>query len=166
MPPPIGRPRSSRCHRKLTIFLLLARPIHPIRKGWSRSPCAPVANAELVGGADDIDWTALAAAKQQRYYVGRAESRTGASAPEEITREVIAAFEARFHVQLEELSGIEERMHFKLPRSLRNWLKMAVFTQITQTALDAFLTGYGLSPPFTATGIAAGVQNYKLSGDG
>ncbi len=36
---------------------------------------------------------------------------------------------------------------------------MAVFTQITQTALDAFLTGYGLSPPFTATGIAAGVQN-------
>ena len=43
----------------------------------------------------------------------------GASAPEEITREVIAAFEARFHVQLEELSGIEEHVHFKLPRSLR-----------------------------------------------
>ena len=39
---------------------------------------------------------------------------------------------------------------------------MAVFTQITQTALDAFLTGYGLSPPFTATGIAAGAE-HKLS---
>ena len=43
----------------------------------------------------------------------------GASAPEEITREVIAAFEARFHAQLEELSGIEEHVHFKLPRSLQ-----------------------------------------------
>jgi len=36
---------------------------------------------------------------------------------------------------------------------------MAVFTQITQPALDDFLAGYGLSPPFTATGITAGVQN-------
>lgn len=68
--------------------------------------------ASLIDGVDNIDWDAMARAK----HVGLT---AGASAPEEITKEVIAAFEARFSVQLSELAGIEENVHFKLPRALR-----------------------------------------------
>lgn len=98
----IGAPNSSNSQRLVEVAL--------------RAGCA---NAELVGGADDIDWTALQAAAQNSSDIMSVGLTAGASAPEEITREVIAAFEARFHVQLEELSGIEEHVHFKLPRSLR-----------------------------------------------
>ena len=69
--------------------------------------------ATLIGGADDIDWAAMQKA-------ARVGLTAGASAPEEITAEVIDAFEAQFAVHVRQLDGIEENVHFKLPRALRN----------------------------------------------
>ena len=69
--------------------------------------------ATLIDGADDIDWAAMQKAK----HIGLT---AGASAPEDITKEVIAAFNERFSVQLSELEGIDENVHFKLPRALRD----------------------------------------------
>lgn len=69
-------------------------------------------HATLIGGANDIDWDAMAGCR----HVG---ITAGASAPEELTREVIAAFEARFAVTAGELDGTPENVHFKLPRALR-----------------------------------------------
>ena len=43
----------------------------------------------------------------------------GASAPEDIIQEVIAAFEQRFDLSVKILDGVEENVHFKLPRGLR-----------------------------------------------
>ena len=104
----IGAPNSSNSQRLVEVAM---------RAGCRR--------ATLIGGAEDIDWESLLAAAQ-RDNIGATDApalsiglTAGASAPEEITREVISAFEARFAVQLEELSGIEEHVHFKLPRSLR-----------------------------------------------
>ncbi len=70
-------------------------------------------HARLIGGVDDIDWAALSALR----HVG---VTAGASAPEEVTREVIAAFETRFDITLNELEGDEENVHFKLPPALRD----------------------------------------------
>jgi 4-hydroxy-3-methylbut-2-enyl diphosphate reductase len=70
-------------------------------------------HATLIGSADDIDWSAITK-------TSRIGLTAGASAPEEITREVIAAFEARFALRVEELDGIAENVQFKLPRALRN----------------------------------------------
>ena len=69
--------------------------------------------ATLIDGADDIDWAAMRKAK----HIGLT---AGASAPEDITKEVIDAFNERFSVQLSELEGIDENVHFKLPRALRD----------------------------------------------
>lgn len=69
--------------------------------------------ASLIGGAKDIDW----AATQKATKIGLT---AGASAPEEITDEVIAAFRNRFAVTVTQLDGIEENVHFKLPRILRD----------------------------------------------
>ena len=68
--------------------------------------------AGLIGGAEDIQWQAIAEAK----HIGLT---AGASAPEEITLEVIDAFAARFDLQVSELEGLEENVSFKLPRQLR-----------------------------------------------
>ena len=67
--------------------------------------------AWLVRRAADIDW---------RWFDGvhRLGITAGASAPEVLVQEVIAACRERFAVTIEELAVIEESVHFKLPRAL------------------------------------------------
>lgn len=67
--------------------------------------------AMLIGSADDIDWAEMAEAE----HIGLT---AGASAPEEITREVIDAFAARFTLSVKEMAGDDEHVSFKLPRQL------------------------------------------------
>ena len=67
--------------------------------------------AWLVQRAADIDWSWFAG-------VGRLGITAGASAPEVLVREVIAACRERFAVTIEELAVIEESVHFRLPRAL------------------------------------------------
>ncbi len=69
-------------------------------------------DARLIGEADDIAWDEIS----QYQHVGLT---AGASAPEEIIQEVIAAFEQRFDLNVKILDGVEENVHFKLPRGLR-----------------------------------------------
>jgi 4-hydroxy-3-methylbut-2-enyl diphosphate reductase len=69
--------------------------------------------ADLIGSADDIDWTHM----QNISHVGLT---AGASAPEEITLEVIDAFAARFTLSVNEMDGLDEHVSFKLPRQLRS----------------------------------------------
>ena len=69
-------------------------------------------HASLIAGADEIDWSAMDKAR----HIGLT---AGASAPEEVTEEVISAFQARYDITLGQLDGIEERVHFKLPKALR-----------------------------------------------
>lgn len=68
-------------------------------------------NAQLVGRADMIDWDALGDIKTLGL-------TAGASAPEVLVREVIAAAEARYDVTVETVSVTEENITFKLPRIL------------------------------------------------
>jgi 4-hydroxy-3-methylbut-2-en-1-yl diphosphate reductase len=67
--------------------------------------------AWLVQRAADIDWTWFAG-------VRRLGITAGASAPELLVQEVIAACRERFAVTIEELAVIEESVHFRLPRAL------------------------------------------------
>ncbi|MDE3240474.1 MAG: 4-hydroxy-3-methylbut-2-enyl diphosphate reductase [Paracoccaceae bacterium] len=68
--------------------------------------------AQLVQRADEIDWRALDGARA----VGLT---AGASAPEELVDEVIAAFRARYDVTLERVETAREDVEFKVPRILR-----------------------------------------------
>ena len=68
-------------------------------------------NAWLVQRAADIDWSWFAG-------VRRLGITAGASAPEVLVQEVIAACRERFAVTIEELAVIEESVHFRLPRAL------------------------------------------------
>ena len=67
--------------------------------------------AALVQRASDIDWAALGDVKS----VGLT---AGASAPDVLVEEVIAAFRERFDVTVEETSAARESVQFKLPRAL------------------------------------------------
>jgi 4-hydroxy-3-methylbut-2-enyl diphosphate reductase len=67
--------------------------------------------AGLIGTAADIDWDALAGVR----IVGLS---AGASAPEILVEQVIAAFRARYDVSVTELSVVNEDVEFKLPRAL------------------------------------------------
>jgi 4-hydroxy-3-methylbut-2-enyl diphosphate reductase len=67
--------------------------------------------AWLVQRAADIDWSWFAD-------VRRLGITAGASAPEVLVQEVIAACRDRFAVTIEELAVIEESVHFRLPRAL------------------------------------------------
>jgi 4-hydroxy-3-methylbut-2-enyl diphosphate reductase len=67
--------------------------------------------AFLVQRASTIDWAALVGVKS----VGLT---AGASAPEVLVDEVIAAFRERFDVRLEMLETVREDIRFKLPRAL------------------------------------------------
>ena len=67
----------------------------------------------LVQRAADIDWAALGHPKT----VGLT---AGASAPEILVDEVIAAFRERFDVTLEMAETVREDVQFKLPRALRS----------------------------------------------
>jgi 4-hydroxy-3-methylbut-2-enyl diphosphate reductase len=68
-------------------------------------------DARLVGSAEDVDW---------RWFEGvRAVGVTaGASAPEDLVEELIAAIAARFEARVEELRVTKEDVVFKLPRVL------------------------------------------------
>jgi 4-hydroxy-3-methylbut-2-enyl diphosphate reductase len=66
----------------------------------------------LVQRAAEIDWTALKPATA----VG---ITAGASAPEVLVEEVIAAFAERYNVSLEVVTAAEEAVTFNLPRALR-----------------------------------------------
>jgi 4-hydroxy-3-methylbut-2-enyl diphosphate reductase len=72
---------------------------------------AGCARAWLVRRAADIDWRWLDG-------VRRLGLTAGASAPELLVQEVIAACRERFAVTVEELAVTEESVHFKLPRAL------------------------------------------------
>jgi len=68
-------------------------------------------DARLVGSAEDVDWT---------WFEGvRAVGVTaGASAPEDLVEDLVAAIGARFAATLEEVRVTEEDVEFKLPRVL------------------------------------------------
>jgi 4-hydroxy-3-methylbut-2-enyl diphosphate reductase len=73
---------------------------------------AGCAYAQLVQRAADIDWLALAGIRA----VG---ITAGASAPEVLVDEVIAAFRARYDLTVEIVTTAEENVEFKVPRLLR-----------------------------------------------
>lgn len=73
---------------------------------------AGCAVSHLVGRASEIDWAALAGVKA----VG---VTAGASAPEVLVDEVIAAFRARYEVTVELVETAREDIEFKVPRILR-----------------------------------------------
>jgi 4-hydroxy-3-methylbut-2-enyl diphosphate reductase len=73
---------------------------------------AGCAYSQLVQRAADIDWRALAGART----VG---ITAGASAPEVLVEEVIAAFRDRYRVTLELVETARESVEFKVPRVLR-----------------------------------------------
>ncbi|MGQ9365897.1 4-hydroxy-3-methylbut-2-enyl diphosphate reductase [Azospirillum sp. A39] len=72
---------------------------------------AGCARAQLVQRAADIDWEELAD-------VGRLGITAGASAPEVLVEEVIAAARERFAVAVEEIRTAHEDIVFKLPKAL------------------------------------------------
>ncbi|MEM7172374.1 MAG: 4-hydroxy-3-methylbut-2-enyl diphosphate reductase [Pseudomonadota bacterium] len=67
--------------------------------------------AMLVQRASEIDWDLFKG-------VSRLGLTAGASAPEVLVEEVVAACRDRFHVTLKEADGQEENVTFKLPRAL------------------------------------------------
>ena len=67
---------------------------------------------QLVPRATDIDWRALEGART----VGLT---AGASAPEVLVDEVVAAFRARYEVSTREIVTAREDVEFKVPRALR-----------------------------------------------
>ncbi len=69
--------------------------------------------AQLVQRATDIDWRALQGIRS----VG---VTAGASAPEELVAEVIAAFRAHYSVTVELVETAAENVEFKVPRILRD----------------------------------------------
>ncbi len=73
---------------------------------------AGCAYAQLVQRASDIDWRAIEGARA----VG---VTAGASAPETLVEEVIAAFRARYAVTVEVVETARETVEFKPPRILR-----------------------------------------------
>jgi 4-hydroxy-3-methylbut-2-enyl diphosphate reductase len=68
--------------------------------------------AALVQRAQDIDWSLFGC-------IGSLGITAGASAPEVLVEEVIAAFAGRYAVDLETVTTADESMFFPLPRVLR-----------------------------------------------
>ncbi|MDA8231136.1 MAG: 4-hydroxy-3-methylbut-2-enyl diphosphate reductase [Magnetospirillum sp.] len=90
----IGAPNSSNSRRLVEVA---------VRAGCPRSV--------LVQRAEDVDWGLVAG-------VGRLGITAGASAPELLVLEVIAAARARFDVTIEEVKVTDETLSFKLPLQL------------------------------------------------
>ena len=90
----IGAPNSSNSRRLVEVA--------------GRSGCA---RAQLVQRAGDIDWSVLDG-------VGSLGITAGASAPEQLVEEVLAAVRERYEVRIEEVSVTEEDVTFKLPAAL------------------------------------------------
>ena len=91
----VGAPNSSNSQR--------------LKEVAERSGCP---RAFLVQRAADIDWRALNG-------VARLGVTAGASAPEVLVEEVLAAFAERYALDIEAVSAAEEGMFFPLPRPLR-----------------------------------------------
>ena len=72
----------------------------------------PSEQAILLGRAGDIDWERLSGAT-------RVGLTAGASAPEILVEEVLAAFGERFDVTVEPITVTEEDVQFKLPKVLQ-----------------------------------------------
>jgi 4-hydroxy-3-methylbut-2-enyl diphosphate reductase len=68
--------------------------------------------AQLVAGAGDIDWGALAG-------IGSLAISAGASAPEILVETILDALAERFSIAVETLTTAQESMAFPLPRALR-----------------------------------------------
>ena len=68
--------------------------------------------AQLIQRAAEIDWRALGGVRA----VGLT---AGASAPEDLVEEVVAAFRARYALTVETVETARERVEFKVPRVLR-----------------------------------------------
>ncbi|WP_428926680.1 4-hydroxy-3-methylbut-2-enyl diphosphate reductase [Marinibacterium sp. SX1] len=75
----------------------------------AREGCA---YAQLVQRATDIDWRALQG-------ISALGITAGASAPEELVREVVDAFRTDYEVTVETVETAQERVEFKVPRVLR-----------------------------------------------
>lgn len=68
--------------------------------------------ARLVQRAEDIDWTVFGG-------IATLGITAGASAPEVLVEEIIAAFDDRFAISVETVTTAEEDVIFQLPRTLR-----------------------------------------------
>ena len=68
--------------------------------------------AQLVASAEEIDWRALAGVRSVAL-------TAGASAPEILVEEILAAFAERFAITVETLTTADESVFFPLPRALR-----------------------------------------------
>jgi 4-hydroxy-3-methylbut-2-en-1-yl diphosphate reductase len=90
----IGAPNSSNSKRLVEVAL---------RAGAKR--------AALIQHAADIDWTMIGDAKV-------AGLSAGASAPEDLMDEVVAAFRERYDIALEEIAVTRENVEFNVPRAL------------------------------------------------
>jgi len=90
----LGAPNSSNSMRLVEVALAAGCP-----------------EAFLVRRAAEIDWRRLAGVSQLGI-------TAGASAPEVLVEEVIAAAKARFAVTLEEIAVTRETVEFKLPKAL------------------------------------------------
>jgi 4-hydroxy-3-methylbut-2-en-1-yl diphosphate reductase len=71
-----------------------------------------VKTTQLVGAADEIDWTAFGA-------IASLAVTAGASAPEVLVEQVLDAFSTRYDIEVETLSTADESVFFPLPRALR-----------------------------------------------
>jgi len=91
----VGSPNSSNTQR--------------LKEVAERAGCA---RAALVQRAQDIDWSVFGS-------VASLGITAGASAPEVLVEEVIAAFAERYTVSVETVTTAEENMFFPLPRVLR-----------------------------------------------
>ena len=80
--------------------------------GAASTGCAGCARAMLVQRATDIPWDALAG-------VATLAITAGASAPEVLVDEIIAALKTRYDVTIEDVVTREERIAFNVPRELR-----------------------------------------------
>jgi 4-hydroxy-3-methylbut-2-en-1-yl diphosphate reductase len=92
----VGSPNSSNSQR--------------LREVAERAGC-PI--SALVLRATEIDWTRFGA-------IARLGITAGASAPEILVEEIIAAFETRYMITVETVSTADESVFFHLPRSLRD----------------------------------------------
>jgi 4-hydroxy-3-methylbut-2-enyl diphosphate reductase len=91
----VGSPNSSNTQR--------------LKEVAERAGCS---RAALVNRAADIDWTMFS-------NIESLGITAGASAPEVLVEEVIAAFAERYDVKVETVTTAEESMFFPLPRALR-----------------------------------------------
>lgn len=91
----VGAPNSSNSQR--------------LKEVAERSGCP---NAALVQRGADIDWQKFGA-------ITSLGVTAGASAPEVLVEEILDAFAARYHLNVETVTATEEDMFFPLPRALR-----------------------------------------------